>query len=1023
MASSGGEQTMNITEVYGGAPGSNWDDEAEDSQEEMDMENTEDITAEILRRQSLGGANLPSNLPPSTNPEVSYYSDGSMSMTQGGDEVEEQFVPLKRRPSRPPAHEDPNWLAMRAATSSGTDPYVAPPMSDDSSLDDMSGAMDDEDDEGPRNHHHHRRSSLPAPNPFDEEDPMDDNTVLSRHAPRPSLPAPNPFDEEDDDSMSSAGGHFSFNADETINLTQILGRPLARSSLAPSEMDLTQILHAEAEEEQHMLSPLPAAAVSPIPIPVAPIPPQPQSNIQLPPAPSPQKPPPVFSKPTNTKPVPFTFTTRPPSPSKLPAPSSPSKPKQTFSAAFAPPVARPSPKKTASTENLLKRPHTPQDSPSKRRAETGIAEAPTPTLEGPKKASSSLRRPSGYHARRRSMAPGGAEEPAQGNLKKEGRVSLAASGSQNAWSRFDRNEPLPQASGPSSAGASSAKVPTPSPVRTPPKQVIEFRSEEERDSQSVMEISMDDEDDAQDTTSGSSQEVTPLSSQETTSSGWGAESPQDEAGFDPNDEGPAVSITQFFELTGIRFMDEITAPRRSSIHPSTTQHRRSSFGTADVPLSAYFSSLAVDLPQLTLYNRVSQELQEWIEKSKEDFAADDEDALQVTPELFREYAMADEEGRRELFNHLTLIRHNMRGKARAEWYEWKLKWISGLRQTAEEHIQLLESDAEILHDYNTRADALIPERERECAAVKLQLEQDQAEVDEVEKDDQEYLNDLKVSIAEQNIEVDTLKGEVADANAQLQWIEEKLKQLELENTQLEAQAKEHKRVQNLQESGKGSEIFKLQTELEALQTLHQLRIVKVKPDLFQFDYASTVRISIPCNDLVPRASEIAWRRLDFSSRGKTKDAFPALGDHLVEATIKHVSQTKSETLGQVVRSVITHWSSCAQVRSQIRFLNAKFPTTVETKERSGDFEATALVIFPSVKGSAQISFEFTKEIVVMWPSSIGELGCSVKSVRGPVSQAKIAERVLGRLREATPTENQEVLLDACLHAMELFDAV
>lgn len=82
--------------------------------------------------------------------------------------------------------------------------------------------------------------------------------------------------------------------------------------------------------------------------------------------------------------------------------------------------------------------------------------------------------------------------------------------------------------------------------------------------------------------------------------------------------------------------------------------------------------------------------------------------------------------------------------------------------------------------------------------------------------------------------------------------------------------------------------------------------------------------------------------------------------------------------------MITHWSSCAQVRSQIRFLNAKFPTTVETKERSGDFEATALVIFPSVKGSAQISFEFTKEIVVMWPSSIGELGCSVKSVRGPV---------------------------------------
>ncbi len=156
-------------------------------------------------------------------------------------------------------------------------------------------------------------------------------------------------------------------------------------------------------------------------------------------------------------------------------------PKQ-FSAAFAPPVARPSPKKPSSTGTVLKRPH-PQDenvsdgpSPPKRvnigkdhqENAANVNEAPTSTASGSRPLSpskrapfetstntttdarpSGIRRPSGYFARRRSMANGLTdiqEDPtpsAPSSPKKKaplglGRASMG-SGITDAWKRFNKD--------------------------------------------------------------------------------------------------------------------------------------------------------------------------------------------------------------------------------------------------------------------------------------------------------------------------------------------------------------------------------------------------------------------------------------------------------------------------------------------------------------------------------------------------------------------------------------------------------
>lgn len=56
---------------------------------------------------------------------------------------------------------------------------------------------------------------------------------------------------------------------------------------------------------------------------------------------------------------------------------------------------------------------------------------------------------------------------------------------------------------------------------------------------------------------------------------------------DDDDARISISIEQFFEMTGIRFMDDIAAPRRSIDHPSALRPSRRASMEAQIPLAEY----------------------------------------------------------------------------------------------------------------------------------------------------------------------------------------------------------------------------------------------------------------------------------------------------------------------------------------------------------------------------------------------------------------------------------------------------
>lgn len=69
--------------------------------------------------------------------------------------------------------------------------------------------------------------------------------------------------------------------------------------------------------------------------------------------------------------------------------------------------------------------------------------------------------------------------------------------------------------------------------------------------------------------------------------------------------------------------------------------------------------------------------------------------------------------------------------------------------TAEKAFGALEQDALKLEKIKTTADEVIPSLQQQYDEIMLELEKEKAEVADIEQCDQDYLNELKASIAEQ----------------------------------------------------------------------------------------------------------------------------------------------------------------------------------------------------------------------------------------------------------------------------------
>ena len=717
-----------------------------------DMEVTEVVPRNFVRkrslslgvpRQPLANLSIPQASPDVQNDqddvsnETSYVEEGSaqsQSFTSEGDVSQpmEFTVPLIR-PPEPPSEA---WLALRSATHSGNTPYI--PSSDDDGANDAGGVQEMELTDAV-SRLQAARASLGLGEVGGEEGGEDS------------------FTSTEDSFMDEDVGNGE-DGNQTVNVTQLMRRaslgPGADSTstsvfssqeqsregvikqavpeILPSVplVDAQEIYPAVPESPPSAATPassqalypeipvgddsIASAAAAAEPTLLSDSPPaftsQPSaSEVQFVPSRNPQ--PTVIVEPLG-----FTFTPKPPAPASVvrSRSSSPTKAPPSlrkFTAAFASPVTRPSHKRTS---EALDTHHGSQLSPGKRSAGTErlsitpgrgtgavrvlLSPSKTSPLKmapfhieeylgaGPsKRASVGFRRPSGYFAQRRSL----------GNVVPD--PTQATDVGATLSSRISPIKKAAVSLGRKSVGfigdsvenesSGNRKLTSPAKVNNPEGQEqfserpsslddIPIRASPRRKSLAPIPDDQNVQPDHQDNVQ------------------WRGE--VEEEGVD-DAQGPRISIEQFFEMTGIRFMDDIAAPRRSVVHPSVLRPSRRASTEAQIPLAEYAVAMAVNVPQLELYSHVSKDLQTWVERIKEIHREAEEEAQKTTPPLFQEFVTTDESGQAELLHQLKLIKVHNHALAKSEWYDWKVQWVEQLYQKANEGFKNLEGVSGLCH--------------------------------------------------------------------------------------------------------------------------------------------------------------------------------------------------------------------------------------------------------------------------------------------------------------------------------------
>lgn len=176
------------------------------------------------------------------------------------------------------------------------------------------------------------------------------------------------------------------------------------------------------------------------------------------------------------------------------------------------------------------------------------------------------------------------------------------------------------------------------------------------------------------------------------------------------------------------------------------------------------------------------------------------------------------------------------------------------------------------------------------------------------------------------------------------------------------------------------------------------RVTKVLPELFEFAYASSYFVSIPCIKFHPVLADIQITQVE-NAKMKHRE-IPLLSALMLRIAKQLVAQHGDQGIRQVrislnislyaadrhrwqiVQCLGDYWSSCSQLQAQLKLVSIKFPLSID--ETPAGFSATATILFPSLKAKALISFMFDTPIFSSWPVLINSMRCDVRVAYGPI---------------------------------------
>lgn len=146
----------------------------------------------------------------------------------------------------------------------------------------------------------------------------------------------------------------------------------------------------------------------------------------------------------------------------------------------------------------------------------------------------------------------------------------------------------------------------------------------------------------------------------------------------------------------------------------------------------------------------------------------EEETFADNPPLFREYVKAPADIRIIMDNQFRNVKTHARLLSKATWYEWRMKLLEGLKDGLNRHVQEMNSDSDLLFEYEMILDGVTPALVKKQAELEKEASSLRQLAEEMENCDQDELREAREKLSGIDDEILQKKHQLAELESELE---------------------------------------------------------------------------------------------------------------------------------------------------------------------------------------------------------------------------------------------------------------
>ncbi|CCG82407.1 Putative uncharacterized protein [Taphrina deformans PYCC 5710] len=444
---------------------------------------------------------------------------------------------------------------------------------------------------------------------------------------------------------------------------------------------------------------------------------------------------------------------------------------------------------------------------------------------------------------------------------------------------------------------------------------------------------------------------------------------------------PRTTLSEFLKMTGISFLTGLSTTRRREtiVMPEKVSE------SAD-PLDREIEHLvdqAYTVPMLEMYQHSCRELTRYITEGRAMCEEIESDMNDQNPELFDQYRRAGPAEKRDLEGKFKELKTTARLSAKGVWYVWRENLLSNVLVPLKKNLADLEKEAARLQEFEEKATPKFEQVQREYDELKAKVDELVREEDLYDSYDHEEAAKLAETIEAQEAqmaidaaEIERLKAQDAQLDAELAAIDLEYDQKLAEVKHLEAQVEKHRGYS-------ASEIQEMQLEYRRLVESTGVCVLHVTDSAIQLVMDDSLLVDLSLADL-----SVTLRLTESAADNVVQEYYITQ----LRQSLGEMAASSSPAAHNKIRHIRDRWTAVGRLMQELEAVESAHPLAVRVTE-DDNLEATATVLLSASRTKFLVHLTSTPSLSL----EDCALAVEVEVKYGGLDGAKVQRHVQARL--------------------------